>query len=160
MLASDNMYVWANLFQFAVPVFLIALGFVTGRIIEGRHRRSLAAREAQAGPLLTNLKALPGGMAARESCLCNGSVVIASDYYKYFGARLKTLVGGRLRTLETLLSRGRREALLRLRAAAAERGADIVLNVRFETAIVMRGKKGRPYPAAEVLAYGTAVKVE
>ena len=36
MLASDNMYVWANLFQFAIPVFLIALGFVTGRIIEGR----------------------------------------------------------------------------------------------------------------------------
>ena len=160
MLATDDPFVEVvNLLQFAIPVLLIALGFVAGRIIEGRHRRSLARREAQAGPTMTNLKTLPEGMKASESCLCNGSVVIASDYFKFFGASLKTLVGGRLRTLETMLERGRRESLQRLRAAAADRGADIVLNVRFETAIVMRSKKGSAYPAAEVLAYGTAVKL-
>jgi uncharacterized protein YbjQ (UPF0145 family) len=35
----------------------------------------------------------------------------------------------------------------------------VVLNVRLETAIIMRGARNRPYPAAEVLAYGTAVKL-
>lgn len=147
------------LLQIGLPLSLIALGFLAGRVNEGCHCRSLARREAIPGPVLTNLKALPEGMAARESRLLVGSVVIASDYFKTFGASLKTLVGGRLRTLETLLSRGRREALLRLREQAAETGADIVLNVRFETAVIMRGKSNRPYPAAEVLAYGTGVKL-
>lgn len=148
-----------SVLQIGLPLFLIALGFLVGRINEGRHRRSLARREAMGGPVLTNLKALPTGMDARESRLCVSSVVIASDYFKTFAARLKTLVGGRLRTLETLLERGRREALLRLREQAAGMGADLVLNVRLETAVIMRGRRNRPYPAAEVIAYGTAVKL-
>ena len=150
---------WTVILQIGLPLFLIAIGFTVGRINEGRHKRSLRRREGLRGPMLTNLKDLPGGMRASKSWLCTGSVVIASDYFKTFGAGLKTLVGGRLRTLETLLDRGRREALLRLRHEAAEQGADLVLNVRFETAVILRSKNNRPYPAAEVLDYGTGVKL-
>ena len=145
--------------QAAAVGVLIALGFFAGRYNERRHRRSLLRREAAGGPLVTNLKALPGGGDAAESFLVTGGVVIASDYFKTFGASLKTLVGGRLGTLESLLERGRREATLRLREQAAGRGADVVLNVRFETAIVMRGRHNQPYPAAEVLAYGTGIRL-
>jgi uncharacterized protein YbjQ (UPF0145 family) len=141
------------------PLLLIGVGFFAGRINEARHRASLRRREAMPGPVLTNLERLPGGMTAVQSSFCIGNVVIASDYFKFFGAQLKTLVGGRLRTLETLIDRGRREALLRVREQAAAVGADVVLNVRLETAVVMRGRRNRPYPAAEVLAYGTAVKL-
>ena len=147
------------LFQAGTVAVLIGLGFFVGRYRERSHRKSLRQREARPGPVLTNLRALPQGAAAAESWLCLGSVVIASDYFKTFGATVKTLLGGRLRTLETLLERGRREAVLRVREEAGSRGADMVLNIRFETAIVMRGKNNRPYPAAEVLAYGTAVKL-
>ena len=126
---------------------------------ERRHRMSLRRREARPGAVLTNLRALPEGAAAVESWLCLGSVVIASDYFKTFAARMKALLGGRLRTLETLLERGRREAVLRVREQADSHGADMVLNIRFETAIVIRGRNNKPYPAAEVLAYGTAVKL-
>lgn len=147
------------LLQVGLPLVLIAVGFFAGRVNEGRHRASLRRREAMPGPVLTNLERLPQGMNAVRSEFCIGSVVIASDYFKFFGASLKTLVGGRLRTLETLLDRGRREALLRVREQAAGMGADVVLNVRLETAIIMRGGRNRPYPAAEVLAYGTAVKL-
>lgn len=150
----------APFFQFGLPIFLIALGFATGRVIERRHLRSIALREAQPGPLLTNLKKLPDGQKTESCHFCIGTVVIASDYFKYTGASLKTLVGGRLRTLETMLARGRREALLRLREQAANKHADIIMNVRMETAIIMRGAKNRPYPAAEVIAYGTAVKLQ
>ncbi len=150
---------WPLIFQIGLPVFLIGLGFLAGRVNEGRHRRSLLRREAMTGPVMTNLRSLPEAARAVESWLCLGTVVIASDYFKTFGASLKTLVGGRLRTLETLLDRGRREALLRLREDAREREADMVMNVRFETAIILRSKHNRPYPAAEVVAYGTAVKL-
>ena len=141
-----------------IPVGLIALGFVTGRIIELRHFRELARREAQGGPVLTNLKTLPAGCSPQAAKFCIGGVVIASDYFKTFGAKLKSLVGGRLRTLETMLERGRREAMLRLRDQAAEFGADFVVSVRLETAVIMRNRQGKTYPAAEVIAYGTAVR--
>lgn len=156
MIASATDFIpWIEL---APPLGLIALGFLSGRIIERRHFRSLSRREAQPGPVLTNLKRVPGGPTVIASTFCVGSVVIASDYFKFFGARLKGLVGGRLRTLETMLERGRREALLRLRDQAAQAGADMVLNVRLETAVIMRTRQGGSYPAAEVIAYGTAVR--
>jgi len=145
--------------QAGILLGLLSLGFFAGRYNERRHRRGLERREAAGGPVLTNLERLPNGAVAVSGWLCMGSVVIASDYFKTFGASLKTLLGGRLKTLETVLERGRREAALRLREQAAADGADMVLNVRFETAIVMRGKNNRPYPAAEVVAYGTGVKL-
>jgi uncharacterized protein YbjQ (UPF0145 family) len=140
------------------PVVLIALGFLTGRVIESRHYRRLNEREARGGPVLTNLKTLPDGHRPQEMKFCIGGVVIASDYFKTFGAKLKSLVGGRLRTLETMLERGRREAMCRLRDQAAEFGADFVISVRLETAVIMRNRQGKTYPAAEVIAYGTAVR--
>jgi uncharacterized protein YbjQ (UPF0145 family) len=157
MLASGD-GVW-EFIQLGIPLLLICLGFLVGRVVERRHLRSLARREALSGPVLTNLESLPEGMRASASWFCMGSVVIASDYFKFTGAVLKNLVGGRLRTLETLIDRGRREALLRLREQAARHGADMVLNIRLETAIILRGKRNQPYPAPEVVAYGTAVKL-
>jgi uncharacterized protein YbjQ (UPF0145 family) len=140
------------------PIIMIALGFLTGRIIESRHFGNIIEREARSGPVLTNLKYLPDGRRAEATKFCIGGVVIASDYFKTFGAKLKSLVGGRLRTLETMLERGRREAMLRLREQAAEFGADFVISVRLDTAVIMKSKQGKTYPAAEVIAYGTAVR--
>ncbi|MBT3199019.1 MAG: heavy metal-binding domain-containing protein [Phycisphaerales bacterium] len=147
-----------NILLLASPVILIAMGFIIGKVIESRHFRSLAQREAGGGPLLTNLKYLPDGQTPQATKFCIGGVVIASDYFKTFGAKLKSLVGGRLRTIETMLERGRREALLRLREQAAEFGADVVISIRLETAVIMKNKQGKSYPAAEVIAYGTAVR--
>lgn len=145
--------------QFSIPVLLIVIGYIVGHIIERRHFRSIQEREARPGPVLTNLSRIPAGMTVESSQFVIGSVVIASDYFKFVGANLKTLVGGRLRTLETLLERGRREALLRLREQAATSGANMVMNVRLETSVIMRSKKSRSSPAAEVVAYGTALRL-
>ncbi len=146
--------------QFSIPLLLIAVGYIAGHIIEQRHFRSLQSREAMSGPVLTNLSRVPAGMTVESTQFVIGSVVIASDYFKFVGANLKTLVGGRLRTLETLLERGRREALLRLREQAAMSGANMVMNVRLETSVIMRSKKkNKSSPVAEVIAYGTAVRL-
>ncbi len=138
--------------QFGVPLGLILLGYVTGRIIERRHFRRIRRMEQQPGPMLTNLRRLPGAAEATGGWLCSGSVVIASDQFKTFGAKLKNLVGGRLRTLESLLDRARREALLRMRTEASGHGADVVMNVRLMTSIITR-------TSVEVVAYGTAVRL-
>jgi len=138
-------------------LLLIVLGFAIGRAREAAHRRSLARREGALGPALTNLRHMPAGLRAGKTFFCLGSVVIANDYYKAFGASLKNLVGGRLRTLETLLERGRREAIQRMREDARTGGATIVLNVRLTTARISGAKGGG---AVEVVAYGTGVVAE
>ena len=87
-----------------------------------------------------------------------GSVVIAEDYFKRVAASLKSLVGGNLRSYETLLERGRREAVVRMKKEARRLGATQVVNVRFETASLSEDWSGRrPMFSAELIAYGTAL---
>ena len=147
--------------QMSVPIILILIGILAGRRNERRHLRSLATREeALRGYPVLNVKQLPEQLAgqAEWAHLCTGEVVIASDSFKSVAARLKGLIGGRIRSFETLLQRGRRESALRVREQALSAGADLVLNLRFETATVGRGGR-RGMPMAEVVAYGTAVKL-
>ena len=81
-----------------------------------------------------------------------GSVVIASDYFKVFLASLANFFGGSVVSYETLLDRGRREAVLRMKQQAKDLDAELVFNVKFETMTV-----GGRAPSIEVLAYGTAL---
>ena len=60
---------------------------------------------------------------------------------------------------ESLLDRGRREAILRLKEAAFERGYNAVINVRLETSrLASSNRKGEGTAGVEILAFGTAVK--
>ena len=68
-------------------------------------------------------------------------------------AGLKNIVGGELRGYTELLQESRNEALSRMTAQAEELGANAIINVRLATASVTAG-------AAEILCYGTAVRVE
>jgi uncharacterized protein YbjQ (UPF0145 family) len=78
-------------------------------------------------------------------------VVIASDYFKNFTATLKNFFGGRLTSYESLMDRGRREAMLRLKEKAVAGGADEIVGLRLMmTAVDQFG--------IEILASGTAVK--
>jgi uncharacterized protein YbjQ (UPF0145 family) len=70
-----------------------------------------------------------------------------------FMASLKNLVGGELKGYTELLQEARQEALERMSEQARSIGANAVVNVRFSTSSVAQG-------AAELFAYGTAVKVE
>ena len=143
-----------------VSFVLILLGLFVGKFVEKRHLQSLAEREAATRDFLTNnFRKIPEEWDVTESWLVRGSVVIASDYFKSFGAKLKNLIGGHMRTLETLMVRGRREALLRLQEQAMSQGADGVMNVRFGFCTISRmSRNQKGIPPVEVLAYGTAIK--
>ena len=72
---------------------------------------------------------------------------------KDIGALFKNIGGGELKAYTELLEESRTEAIARMVADAMARNADAVVNVRFATSAVTAG-------AAELFAYGTAVKVE
>ena len=146
-----------------MPVLVLVAFYAIGKGIELRHLGSLDRREEELkGFLLSSSKRLPQDLVAEDAWLCKGSVVIGADHFKVFAASLKTIFGGRLGSLETVLERARREALLRMAESARQKGATLVLNVRFETATIgqIQGGKGKSSSMAEVLAYGTAVKAK
>jgi uncharacterized protein YbjQ (UPF0145 family) len=85
--------------------------------------------------------------------LARGSTVRARDFGRDFFAGLKNFIGGEISEYTKLLADAREQALQRMLEDAQRMGADAVVNVRFTTSQVMQG-------AAEILSYGTAVKLK
>lgn len=82
-----------------------------------------------------------------------GSTVRARNIGRDVFAGLKNIVGGEISEYTQLLADSREQAIKRMLDDAQRLGADAVVNVRFTTSQVMQG-------AAEMLAYGTAVKLK
>ena len=148
------------LINLGLPLLLLVATYFTGNAVERRHYRSIRAREleSQRLPAIT-FQTLPEHWEVSDSGLVSGSVVISVDYFKRFLAGLRKLVGGRVKSYESILDRARREAVLRLKAQAAAAGYAAVMNVRLETARMANGRDGSGIAGLEVLAYGTGIKL-
>lgn len=85
--------------------------------------------------------------------LVRGAVVQSKHVGKDLMASFKTLVGGELKGYTEMLTEARQIATKRMVDEAESLGADAIVNVRYSSSSIMSG-------AAEVLAYGTAVKVK
>ncbi len=143
--------------ELALVLALLVLGYGFGRLAERRHYRSILRREEEHHDLIVVAsKTLPDAALPPATELVMGSVVISTDYFKRFVAQLRMIFGGRVHTYESLLDRGRREALLRMQEQAKALGASMVFNTRFETSSISKGS-GNSVGSIEVLAYGTAV---
>ena len=103
--------------------------------------------------ILTNIETVPGMNIVAQYGLVTGSTVRAKNAIKDIGAGLKNMVGGELKSYTELLTEARKEAIARMQEQAVKMGANAVVNVRLATSSVTVG-------AAEVYAYGTAVKVQ
>ena len=115
----------------------------------GRHRNPL-----NHGPItLTTLEGVPGKSIIEHFGLVQGSTIRAKHIGKDIAAGLKNIVGGELKGYTELLQEAREEAIDRMVQQALHVGANAVVNIRFATSSVAQG-------AAELFAYGTAVKVE
>lgn len=135
----------------------LILGYGFGRIAEKRHYQSILRREAALSDLILIVcKTLPESAVPPTTQMVLGNVVISVDYFKRFVAGLRMIFGGRVHTYESLLDRGRREALLRMQERAKELGANMIFNVRLETSSISKGAR-RSVGSVEVLAYGTAI---
>ncbi|MDO4473789.1 MAG: YbjQ family protein [Eubacteriales bacterium] len=84
--------------------------------------------------------------------LVRGTTVQSKNLGKDFMAGMKTLVGGELTGYTEMLIEARQIATKRMVDEAEEMGADAIVGVRYGSSAIMQG-------AAEVIAYGTAVKI-
>lgn len=147
------------LINLGLPLLLLIAAYISGRIIEKRHYRSIRKREARLRQLPTvTFRVVPKAWEVGESGLVTGSVVISVDHFKRFVASLRMVFGGRVKTYESLLDRARREALLRMKEAAVARGYQVIVNVRLDTSRLASAKrKGKATAGVEVLAFGTGL---
>lgn len=140
-------------------ISLIALGYFAGSRAEKQHYRSINKREEEFlyMPAVT-LKNITNQGEIEQAKLVTGSVVISVDYFKRILAGLRAIVGGRVKSYETLLDRARREAVLRMKEQV--RSADMILNLHIETSSISKGRRQKSVGTVEVLAYGTAIKLK
>jgi uncharacterized protein YbjQ (UPF0145 family) len=141
-----------------VGIPLVVTYFI-GKYIENNYYKSIKKREEEMKNILIfNEKRVPSGFVNGKFHLVSGSVVISGSYFKQVVTSLKSIFGGRLGSLESVMDIGRREAILRMKEQARIAGADIIFNVRFETATLGERKDDRGIFCAEFFAYGTAWK--
>lgn len=102
--------------------------------------------------LLSTISSVPGKEIAQTLGLITGSVVMSKHIGKDFMAGMKTLVGGEIKSYTEMLDDARRIAIERMQEKAVQLGADAIVGIRLASSEIMDG-------AAEVTAYGTAVKL-
>ena len=99
---------------------------------------------------LVTIETIPG-QAFEALDVVKGTVVYSKNFGRDFMAGMKTLVGGEIVGYTEMLNEARAIATKRMVEAAETLGADAVVGMRYASSAVMQG-------AAEVIAYGTAVK--
>mgnify|MGYP001034577234 CR=1 FL=1 len=99
---------------------------------------------------LVSIETIPG-QEFEALDIVRGTVVYSKNFGRDFMAGMKTLVGGELKAYTEMMNEARDLAIQRMVEEAEGLGADAVVNIRFATSAIIQG-------AAEVIAYGTAVK--
>ncbi len=103
--------------------------------------------------IITNTDFVTGKEIKEILGLIKGNTVQAKSIGKDFKAGLRNIAGGEIKEYTEMLAESREVALKRMKDKAEKLDADAIINVRFMTSSIMGG-------AAEMLAYGTAVKLK
>ncbi len=103
--------------------------------------------------LISTTDLIPGFRVVQTLGLVRGNTVRARNFGRDFLAGLKSMVGGEVRTYTKMLAQSREQSLDRVVMETLELGGNAVVGLRITTSTVMQG-------AAEILAYGTAVRIE
>ena len=83
--------------------------------------------------------------------IVKGSTIQTVNAFRDLGAGLKTIIGGELKKYNEMMDKAREIATQRMTEEAARLGADAIVCFRYSTSSIMQS-------AAEIMAYGTAVK--
>jgi uncharacterized protein YbjQ (UPF0145 family) len=103
--------------------------------------------------IITNIETVPGKNIVEHFGMVSGNTIRAKHVGRDIMASLKNLVGGEIKSYTKLLQESREQAMGRMIEQARQLGANAIVNVRLSTSSVAQG-------AAELYAYGTAVRVE
>lgn len=102
--------------------------------------------------IITTIDYVPGRETGESLGVARGSTVRARHIGRDIIAVVKNIVGGEIDDYTKLQAESREQALQRMMQDAEKMGADAVIGVRITTSVISQG-------AAEILAYGTAVKL-
>ena len=102
--------------------------------------------------ILSNVDFVPNREVTEILGTVRGNTVQAKHIGKDIVAGFRQIVGGEIKEYTEMLSEAREISLKRMEEKAEKMGADAVINIRFMTSAIMAN-------AAEILAYGTAVKL-
>ena len=103
--------------------------------------------------IITTTDTIPNKEVSEIIGIARGSTVRARNIGRDIFAGLKNIVGGEISEYTKLQAISREQALERMQEDAEKMGANAIINVRLTTAMIMQG-------TAEILAYGTAVKLK
>lgn len=150
----NNQSVTQMLINYAPLIVLFVVGWFFGARHERQHLARLLIAEKELAHIVVSTERFyqPKMAMGSEGELVLGSVVIAQDYFKMVIARVMSLFGLNLTTYETLLDRARREAVVRMRTQAQEKGYNHIYGLRFEVSNI-----NQLGSMVEAIAYGTAV---
>ncbi len=102
--------------------------------------------------IITTTSEVPGKKIKKILGIVKGNTIRARHLGIDILAALKNLIGGEIKSYTEMITQAREEALSRMIQEAKTLGADAVVNVKFTSSQVMQN-------SAEILAYGTAVKL-
>ncbi len=103
--------------------------------------------------ILSTMNDVPGREISGTLGLVRGNTIRARNVGRDLVAAMRNLVGGEITEYTKLMAESREQAVDRMVAEAERMGADAIIAIRFSTAEVMGS-------AAEILAYGTAVRLK
>jgi len=103
--------------------------------------------------ITTTTSEIPGKKVTQILGVVKGNTIRARHIGRDIAAGFKALIGGEIKSYTEMTLQAREEAFNRMINEAVDMGADAVINIRFTTSVVMQS-------AAEMLAYGTAVKLK
>lgn len=153
---NDIIAILMNNFAIVSAVLLFFVGWAFGGLNERKHLARLDKDEQAYRDIIVSSERFYRVNSQQGSQLVVGNVVVAQDRFKMVIAQFLSIFGKNLMTYETLLERGRREAIVRMKARAHLAGYDAVMGVRLEISNV--GANDPSGDAIEVIAYGTAFK--
>ncbi|MFH0711814.1 MAG: YbjQ family protein [archaeon] len=103
--------------------------------------------------ITTTTMEIPGRQIIKILGVAKGNTIRARHVGRDIAAGFKNLVGGEIKSYTEMTTQAREEAFNRMVNDAISMGADAIVGIRYSTSMIMTG-------AAEMLAYGTAVKLK
>ncbi len=102
---------------------------------------------------LVNIDYIPGYVITDALGIVKGTTVQSKNIGKDIVSGMKTIVGGEITAYTDMIAKSRQIATKRMVDDANNLGADAIINIKYGSSAVMSG-------AAEIIAYGTAVKIK
>ena len=143
----------SNYFILVTSIILLILGIV---ILSNKAENKIAGNEKEIitkNIIVTTMNDIPGRKVKKILGVVRGNTVRSRNIGRDIMAGFKTIVGGEIGTFTELVNQSRDEAYNRMVHKAVDLGADGIIAMRFDASSVLKN-------TSEILAYGTAVKLD